>query len=295
MALRRRVAERIATPLKRAGVETPILEEIPHKAEEITAFYYEAVQSSGQVTELLRLPAFAHGKAYGETAGFWYRVTFPKPIRNPSVACIAEARKGEIPTVKIPPISIPKISVSTISMPKIAEVTVPTDIGIPTIPVGAPKFTWVCTGPLCGFTPYKEIGEAMDAVAEVLNTISDNVMEVQNRINQIIFRINEVLKKIIDTAKALDAKIDDLRDKADVALQGLRVNADTALEELRANTESCVNSGLNAVLPALYTLWGIPRTMVATPIHVRNVTDTGFEFQSLGKTTIWWLAIGTRA
>ena len=43
MAIRRRIAERIATPLKRAGVETPVLEQIPHRAEELAAFYYEPV------------------------------------------------------------------------------------------------------------------------------------------------------------------------------------------------------------------------------------------------------------
>jgi hypothetical protein len=272
------VAERIATPLKRAGVETPILEEIPHKAEEISTFYYQAEQYGGQL-ELLRLPAFAHGKAYGETAGFWYRVTFPKPINNPSVSCIPEARTGEIPQVKMPTIGITRVP-----LPKIAEIKVPTDIGINPIPVGAPKFTYECTGPLCGFSPYKEITELGQSIASVLNEISDKVMEEQNRVNQVIFRINDALKKIIDTVKSLDAKVDDLRTKVDEAVDTLRLNA-----------ENSVNDGLNRILPALYTLWGLPKTMAATPIHVRNVTSTGFEFQSLGKTTIWWIAIGTRA
>ncbi len=75
MAIRRRVAERFSTVKKRAGLETPILGEVPLVAEVLERF------------ELPKgvIPAMARGKAYGEVAGLWYRVRFPRPIYEPIV------------------------------------------------------------------------------------------------------------------------------------------------------------------------------------------------------------------
>ena len=239
MAIRRRIAERIATPLKRAGVETPVLEQIPHRAEEISAFYYQLVQeaSRGQVTELLRIPAFAHGKAYGETAGFWYRVTFPKPINNPNVVAVGEGRRGEIPEVKAPRITIP-------------DITIP-DITIPRVPTSLGRF---------------ECGWAIASLTDGLNDLVEVLEGVLVRINEIIDKTSDAVAK---TRENIRQYVDNIRDS--------------------------VNSGLGGILPALYVAWGIPSNMAVTPLHIRNVTSTGFEFQSFGRTTCHWICLGTRA
>ena len=267
MAIRRRIAERIATPLKRAGVETPVLEQIPHRAEELAAFYYEAVQQSsrGQIAELLRIPAFAHGKAYGETAGFWYRVTFPKTILSPNVVAVAEGRRGEIPTVKAPTISIPRVD-----LPTLKDITIP-DIVIGRLPTALGRFE-------CGWMP-------------PLPGITDGLNDLMVRLEEALARINEIIDKTSDAVAKTRENIRDVYD----SLTDFRSKVQASLNKYRDNIETSVNSGLARILPALYKAWGIPSNMAVTSINVRNVTSTGFEFQSLGKCTVHWICLGTRA
>jgi hypothetical protein len=263
LALRRRIAERIAVPLKRAGVETPILEELPHKAEEITAFYYQAVEqySHGQL-ELLHIPAFAHGKAYGETAGLWYRVTFPKPIINADVVAVAEGRKGEIPEVKMPTITIPRVE-----LPTIRDITVP-DIALPHVPTSIGRFQ-------CGW--------AVSGITDGLNDMIIILEEGLTRINETIDKADAAMAEIRKNLRDVYDSIKDFREK-------LQTTFNTHVTDLEAR----INTGLGRVLPALYKAWGIPSNMAVTPVHIRNVTSTGFEFQSFGRCTVHWFAIGTR-
>ena len=265
MAIRRRIAERIATPLKRAGVETPVLEQIPHRAEELAAFYYEAVQQSsrGQIAELLRIPAFAHGKAYGETPGFWYRVTFPKTILSPNVVAVAEGRSGAIPAVTAPRITIP-----TVDLPTLKDITIP-DIVIPRVPTSLGRFQ-------CGW-----------AIA----SLTDGLNDLMGVLEGVLVRVNEIIDKTSDAVAKTRENIRDVYD----SLTDFRSKVQASLNKYRDNIESSVNSGLGRILPALYIAWGIPSNMAVTSVNIRNVTSTGFEFQSMGKTTIHWICLGTRA
>ena len=51
----------------------------------------------------------AWGKAYGETAGLWYRVRFPKPLSNPSVIAVGEVRLGTMPIRRIEKLKFPLV------------------------------------------------------------------------------------------------------------------------------------------------------------------------------------------
>ena len=55
-----------------------------------------------------------------------------------------------------------------------------------------------------------------------------------------------------------------------------------------------ITSRVNLVLKDLYRMWGIPEGIALSPVHIRNITGSGFEFLSLGKQKIYWLAIGKR-
>jgi len=267
MGLRRRIAERIATPLKRVGAETPILEEIPHKAEVITAFYYEAVQqhSQGQVIERLRIPTFAHGKAYGETAGFWYRVTFPKPIKNPTVVCVGEARKTTIRTKiieKIPEIRIPEININIPDW----EITMPTADDFVTL---VKQF----------FGDWGAFNWMRDAIAWAIG-------------NWEYFWWNSLFRP-----RGLEALNQYVLEPLRTSLDNIRVAINDTIGSINERIELIrlrVNEVTQDIIPALYNAWGIPHVMALTPLHVRNITSTGFEFQSYGKTTAYWIAIGTR-
>lgn len=65
---------------------------------------------------------------------------------------------------------------------------------------------------------------------------------------------------------------------------------DSFIQKQIDNVRDAVNLRIND----LYQMWGLPTNMVPTPLHIRNVSDTGFEFQSYGNTTAYWFAIGKR-
>lgn len=50
----------------------------------------------------------------------------------------------------------------------------------------------------------------------------------------------------------------------------------------------------NEILDDLYDSWGVEKGTILTPVHVRNVNSSGFEFQSYGDTTIYYIAVGRR-
>ena len=273
MALRRRLAEVIARPLKRVGVQTPILEEVPLRARRISSLELAFPAIRGIV------PVIERGKAYGEVAGRWYRVLFLRPIQDPSVVAIGEARKGAIPKVIVPRISIPTVKVPTVAIPKIKDVVLP-DVNIPYINLSFPY--------------YKTDVSMLKELVDSLNRTTKMLYSVQSRVNDGIYWINTAFDKFTETFKATKDAIADLRGNVQAGFNQYRVNIQTAFNREAANTESSVNTGLARILPALYDAWGIPRTMVLTPLHVRNITSTGFEFQSYAKTTCYWLAVGRR-
>jgi len=324
MGLRTIISDRISPLKKRLKLETPLIDEVPRTALIISNLAIEFPSHLGKV------PMICRGKAYGENAGLWYSVSFPRALVDPSVVAIGEARKGVIPTVKAPSIAIasaaaPKptdvtlkpaaISIASAAAPQVANITVP-DVSIPILPVGAPKFSW---DP--GIIP--ALNKTMTSICDSLNVISDNIMAAQNRVNQVIFAIEDAFEKTKDSIKSVDGKVNDLRNKENTALDQLRKNTEDAvntalgtfgkniedavntvvedlgikdneaLDQLRKNTETAINGGLATVLPGLYAAWGIPRTMALTSLHVRNVSSLGFEFQSYGQTTCYYIAIGS--
>jgi hypothetical protein len=277
LTLRRRVAERIAVPLKRAGVETPIIEEITHAAEVISAFYYQAMQQHGQLA-LPHIPAFAHGKAYGEVAGLWYRVTFPKPIGNPNVVAVAEGRRGEIPEVRMPTITVPRVKVPTVELPTIRDVTVP-DFVLPYVRESIGRFE--CGWSAAGLT---------DGLNDMIGILEDGL----KRINNIIDRANAAMAEIRKNIREVYGSVKEFREKVQKTFNTYTADLQDLFNTHIADLEGRINEGLGRILPALYMVWGIPSNMAVTPVHIRNVTNLGFEFQSFGKTTIHWICIGAR-
>jgi len=110
MAIRGIIAKRISK-LKRVGIETPIIDEtaLPAEVISVEGFFqpsldvYERIESIRDIIERLKnLPQIAHGTAYGEEAGRWYRVSYPKRMPGATPVAIGVARGGEIPRRTIP-------------------------------------------------------------------------------------------------------------------------------------------------------------------------------------------------
>lgn len=264
MAVRRKIAERISTVKKRAGLETPILGERALIAETLERF------------ELPKgvIPAMARGKAYGETAGMWYRVRFPRPIYEPIVVCVGEARRGDIPRSKL----VPKIEeLKKVLKEKIPDLTIKWkwEIHMPT----ADDFVNLVKGFFGDWSVFNWMRDAIAwAIGHFEYAIWDTLFRPRglDRMNELLEtirgRFNDRLEKIRGTFNTKLADIDD------------------RLETLRSRT----NTSFETVFPRLYEAWGLRRDMALTALHIRNVTSTGFEFQSYGATTCYWLCIGRR-
>jgi len=319
MGIREVVAERVSPIRKRFKIETPLIDEIPVTAQIISNLALELPEILGKV------PIIARGKAYGERSGLWYRVSFPRGLSEPSVVAVAEGRLGAIPSVAAPKITIPTVEVALptidvaktiVSVPLTIDIPAPTtaDIPIDTIPYINESFPYLTS----------DIAWVRDQICKPLNQITESLYRLQGRLNDTIGRVNSGLaktKKAIEDGYGASKKavtdtnlsISDLRAKAETTINaGLKVSRDNVQKALNSglsgsrdsvqkalnttviNTQDSVNQGLASLIPSLYAAWGLPSTMIITPVHVRNVTTTGFEFQSYGKTTCYYIAVGSR-
>ena len=303
MAIRRRIAERMSR-LKPAGLKTPIISEIPLLAKII-----------GQ--RELQLPVIVKGKAYGEVAGRWYKVVFPRTVPDPSVVAVANARLTEIVRKEIPrvgDIAVRKISFPKITMPSITLPTTPT-ITIPDIPRVTKTLTqwidliFINLADWIERVPAPLWGNWRNAFAQLGGRAVFWLQE-----NLVVPQINRVRDSIRGTIEKLrtgvNAGLKNTRDNTQAALNTFRNRINTNLETFRANAETQINATIadlntrikkqidlvrdrvNARLEDLYQMWGIPTNIALTPIHVRNVTSSGFEFQSYGSTTCYYIAVG---
>jgi len=280
MTLRSIVAARVSPLKKRLKIETPIIDETPVMAKVISIQAFELPEILGMV------PIIVRGKVYGETAGLWYRVTFGKALSEPSVVAVGEGRTGSIPSVTAPKITIASVEVTTtsVAVPASIPVEIPTTV-IPYVNESFPSLT-------------SDIAWVRDQICAPVNRIVESLYRIQARINDAIYRINEGFAKTKKAVEDTNSSISDLRVKSESAintgLRGSRDNTQKALNSTIINTQDSVNKGLASLIPSLYAAWGLPSTMIITPLHVRNVTSTGFEFQSYGKTTCYYIAFGSR-
>jgi len=287
MTIRESIAKRVSPLKQRLRLETPVIDEVPMMAENLHTQAFELPGGLGGM-----IPVIIRGKAYGDVAGKWYRVSFSKTLGSPSVVAVGEARGGKIPSVAAPTINISAAEVASESI-DIASVSVTVDIPTTKIPFINASFPAL----------YSDIAWVQKQICDPVNTIRNSVVDMQSKLNDAIGRINEGLAKASQVAKDLNNAINDglkkTRDNAQNALNdGLkksRDNTQRALGDTISNVRDSVNNGLSQLIPNLYSAWGLPSTMIITPVHIRNVSSTGFEFQSFGKTTCYYIAIGNRS
>lgn len=364
--LRQIIAERISG-LKKAGVKLPIISEVAIPAEIIKQCYVEprlvSVPGIPDLGKLLGIPSFAYGEAYGETAGQWYRVTYPKAISGAVPVCVARGRTGAITTKTIDKIATPKVPAPTkVSAPTVAKVSKvgAAKIGVSEIP-RTELYWWKCYTceypwmtitktwtrcPQCGSSdthgPWAGTRAWEDGLKfmywwgarkglgdwGILNWARDLIIKcfewlglamsrmlytlwggVQNQIDYVRDKINSEIQRQVDM---INAAFSTQMDRVDERIEQLRANVNSALStqtdrindrlsglvdniNLANSTQmDRVIDRVNLRLNDLYEMWGIPSNMAVTPVHTRNETDSGFDFQSYGKTTIHFIAIGGR-
>jgi len=240
------------------------------------------------------LPSFAYGEAYGETAGQWYRVTYQKSIKDAVPVCVARGRSGAITTKVIERVSA--VAIPSITIPK---------VGIRTWHCrhcGVGYFTLVYRScPECGSSNieeltaadryekagwYRSLWNAKKRLGDwgILNWARDSIANVFAWLGYYLLGGNGVFV----LADALSSQVD----KVQSAVQGAFNKAIGDVNDRLKRQTDFVTDRINLRLNDLYAIWGLPENMAVTPVHTRNETDSGFDFQSYGKTTIHFIAIG---
>lgn len=330
--LRTRLAERVAPLKKRLAIKTPVLDEIPLRAELPLSFELPFPRIRGIV------PVVVQGKAFGKVAGRWYRVVFPRPIVDPSVVCVGEARRTELPRPTMREIVLPAIErIPRIEIPAVEEIPALEKIKhmeIPVIDIKVPN--WTLHIPTVDdfinlikrfLGDWGWLNSIRDAIAwaignweywlwnlffrprfieklneEVLKPLRETLTNMRNRVNEKIEEINARFDEALDKVDAgleqlrsnVQDRLDTLQSEANEAVDTLRMRVEARLDTLRSNAQARVNEAIQRIPEDLYDAWGIPHIMALTPLHIRNVTSTGFEFQSFGQTTCYYLAVGRR-
>lgn len=100
LLLRERVAKRLSV-LKKSGAKTPLINEVPLKAEVIDAKSFDGsyiqeilnrIRGGGTPGNGVSVPTIVKGHLFGAEPGRWYSYTFPKQLSNVTVVANAKAR-----------------------------------------------------------------------------------------------------------------------------------------------------------------------------------------------------------
>jgi len=328
MFFRRRLASRISRLKEFTGAELPIVSEVPLPAEVMSVESFNPKTLAEGLPTFLRdrfkqAPGMCWGKAYGREAGRWYSVSFPITLTSPSVVCVGEGRLGSITTKSVERVSTPRPKeILRVDRPPLKDIarahlywwhcntclyswlalerqawsTCP-ECGSRNIynePVTREGSEWMLRN-LYWWAARKGLGDwgafnwARDLVIaafEWLGAAMGRIIYVMidaltPQIDYVRDRVNEVVR---DTYNNLMDQIDYVRDRANEVLSE---NFDKLMDQIDA-----VEDRINKRLVDLYEMWGIPKNIALTPLHVRNVTSHGFEFLSLGNTTAYWFAVG---
>jgi len=236
------------------------------------------------------------GKSYGPTKGTWYRVPFELAFtEEPSVIIIGVARAGRLVTRVIAKVATSKVAAPVkISVDKIAKFEIPR-IGIGTKDECGRKvadaYMDEAKERLGDWGIFNWARDAIASVAWGIGYITGvwihwmYTVLVQPQIDQVRDATNKAVSDQVDKINtAFSSQVDKINDR----LSGLVDNINAASSSQVDN----VISRVNAVLTDLYDSWGLPSGIIATPVHIKPPSTTGFEWQSYGRTTIYWIAIG---
>lgn len=306
--------------------ETPIADEIAIGADIksiTTTPSFGAIRDIDELLEVIRqMPVIVQGSAFGRIAGQWYTVTFPRRVNNPHVVCTAMARAGAFVAAEIARVPKPmkrEIARALIRIPKEPRTEIkPIKLDWPSEetmgneardklfkgcidlvekrkgkdPLGQ---CWLTTFP--GFVSCETFCKGIQnaTFGEWLSSFWEKYTKG---------KFKDLNKGIKDTVDLVYSKLYGQIDKTSTAMQEnttdqinkVRDSIDLAIGDLHTATNAQVNyirDRVNNVIKDLYRMIGMPGGYILTPVHIRNITNVGFEFQSYGNTTIHFIGVGT--
>lgn len=144
----------------------------------------------------------------------------------------------------------------------------------------------------------RKIEKVSDITAKTIDRVSVKRTDIEDNIKKklgdwgvfnwirdsIAYGLSYIFKWVFDVI--VGDQIDYVQEKVNEVIEDFNTKVNEQVDK--------ITSRVNKVLTDLYKMWGIPTDKALAPVHVRNVTNTGFEFLSLGKHKIYWIAIGKR-
>lgn len=278
------------------------------------------------IAAMQQLPVMISGTAYGRIAGQWYRVTFPRRIEDPHVVCTGMARAGDYITAEIPRVSKPTMrEIARASRPSLVDIPREPREEIPPIAIEWPTKDemmsetraklesgcnemikarigdwlappWISTGTFCRGIANASFGRWLSdfwdkyvkSKFEALKKgVNDTVNLVYDKLYGQIDKATTAMQENINRLYVTETtdQINKVRDSIAVSMTDMYNSTNSQVNQIRDR--------VNTVIKDLYRMWGVPVGYILTPIHIRNITSTGFEFQSFGNTTIQFMAIGS--
>lgn len=276
------------------------------------------------ISAMQQLPVIISGTAYGRIAGQWYRVTFPRRIEDPHVVCTGMARAGDYITAEIPRVSKPSMrEIARASAPSLITIPKETRESIEEIKLDWPTademateakdalytgckahlpkvagdwviFGLMSTRTFCWFVANCAFGGWLSGFWD--KHVKSKFIDLKDGVNETVDLLHKKLWGQIDKTKDAVQKMQgDYATQTTDQINKVRDSIALSVTDMHNSTNSQVNQvrdRVNDVIRDLYRMWGVPVGYILTPIHIRNITATGFEFQSYGETTIHFMAIG---
>lgn len=309
------------------AAEMPIAIEVPLPAEIIETNAGPRIAEITDWRDLLNfmklMPTVISGKAYGRIAGQWYKVIFPKRLKNPHVVVTSEARAGAFITSEIPRATKPRLREilrarppSLITIPKetrekikeirldwpspqemISDARAKLQEGCNRIireKVGTHLTPFLSTETFCKGITFASFGEWISGFWHT--HVKQKFIDLKDGVNETVDLLHKKLWGQIDKAKdALQKMQGDYAIEMTDQINKVRDNIGATIGDVHNELYTQTNytrDRINSVIKDLYRMWGVPSGYILSPIHIRNVTSTGFEFQSFGDCTIHYIAIG---
>ena len=301
--MRERIASRLSN-LKSRGTQTPILNEVVLPAEVISVDGFTvprldaySPQAIGDfLNNFTNFPSIAWGKAMGVVAGQWYAVKYPKTMTGAVPVVVGLGRLGSIITRAID--KVQDINLKTIPLvPDLNDIReilrinrddFNSNLYCDKVAAGARDrakqlappwpldliWNWFCDTFVYAVFFFGWLGGGW-----VLNVLWDSFVQPQ---------VDRVRDSINGIAGDVNAKVNAQLTQIQNAVNSVIGDANVKINDQINAIQDAVNLRLND----LYNMWGLPTNVVPTPLHVRNATAAGFEFQSYGNTTAYWVAVG---
>jgi len=136
-----------------------------------------------------------------------------------------------------------------------------------------------------------------DMNSNIDSTISGMNSDIENTITSMNQEVDEQMKglsndtqsELVDMRDDIEGQINALSDDIEAALNEYNQNITNAYNDITALAEQSLNESTNQVYEAI----GAPAGQAISPVQIRNVDETGFEFLGYrGGLTIHWNAIG---